>query len=396
MQKPWIQWFASKSSGLPPWAWKLSLPLLKVRWKNSLIGIRPKSRRTAARPGSRRRWHLSLSAASVAALLAAAPVAAERTDVVVLASGDRITGEVKKLERGKLEYKTDEMGTVYIEWDSVLEITSNADFQIELSTGELHFGALAPATEKGALQVIGEEETVTAERASVVRIAPIKETFWGRVDGSMDIGLSFIQANDETQLSLGLEGNYRSRRRLETVILDSIHTSQKGVEDTKRDTLQLRSVVFLKKKRALWGLAQLQRNSELELDRRGLVGGGVGYYFIQTNRTLLGLGGGLAVSDEEFSDGGADRSGTEAVLAFDYSIFTYDYPSTEVSLALVIFPSLTESGRVRMEFDGSLRREVVKDFYLNLTLFDSFDSEIPVEGAEKNDWGVITSIGWAF
>lgn len=29
---------------------------------------------------------------------------------MVLASGDRITGEVKKLERGKLKYKTDEIG----------------------------------------------------------------------------------------------------------------------------------------------------------------------------------------------------------------------------------------------------------------------------------------------
>ena len=43
-----------------------------------------------------------------------------------------------------------------------------------------------------------------------------------------------------------------------------------------------------------------------------------------------------------------------------------------------------------------MRRELVKDFYFNLTLFDSFDSEIPVEGAEENDWGVITSIGWTF
>ena len=43
---------------------------------------------------------------------------------MVLTSGDRFTGEVKKLERGKLKYKTDEVGTIYIEWDSVLEITS--------------------------------------------------------------------------------------------------------------------------------------------------------------------------------------------------------------------------------------------------------------------------------
>jgi len=341
-------------------------------------------------------WGLPLAAVSLAAWLAAAPLAAERTDVVVLASGDHVTGEVKKLERGKLKYKTDEMGTIYIEWDSVWQITSKDIFEVELSTGERHFGSLAPATERQRMQVIGEEETLTLEHASVIRIAPLEETFWGRIDGSLDAGFSFTQANDETQLSLSLEANYRSRRRLETVDLDSIHTSQEGAEDTQRDTLELTSVRFLKKRRAMWGLAQLQRNTELELDRRGLVGGGLGLYLIQTNRTLLGLGAGLGASREEFSGLEEGRSGTEVILAFDYSTFTYDYPSTEFSMKLLVFPSLTESGRVRVEFDSSLRREIVKDFYFNLTIFDSFDSDNPVKGAEKNDWGVITSIGWAF
>ena len=41
-------------------------------------------------------------------------VAAPKTDVVVLKNGDKITGEVKTLERGRLEFSTDSMGTVYI------------------------------------------------------------------------------------------------------------------------------------------------------------------------------------------------------------------------------------------------------------------------------------------
>mgnify|MGYP006959942083 CR=1 FL=1 len=49
---------------------------------------------------------------------------AERTDVVFLHNGDRITGEVKSLSRGKLEFKTDHMGTVFIEWDDIRKIIS--------------------------------------------------------------------------------------------------------------------------------------------------------------------------------------------------------------------------------------------------------------------------------
>ena len=38
-----------------------------------------------------------------------------RTDVVTLANGDRITGEVARLERGRLKFETDDAGTLYLE-----------------------------------------------------------------------------------------------------------------------------------------------------------------------------------------------------------------------------------------------------------------------------------------
>jgi len=45
----------------------------------------------------------------LAGLLSCAPAAAgKRTDVVTLRNGDRITGEVKRLDRGQLEFKTDD------------------------------------------------------------------------------------------------------------------------------------------------------------------------------------------------------------------------------------------------------------------------------------------------
>ena len=45
---------------------------------------------------------------------AAGSALAAKTDVVTLKNGDRITGEVKRLDRGRLRYSTDDMGTIYI------------------------------------------------------------------------------------------------------------------------------------------------------------------------------------------------------------------------------------------------------------------------------------------
>jgi hypothetical protein len=39
-------------------------------------------------------------------------VSADKTDIVVLKNGDRITGEVKSLQARLLEFHTDAMGTV--------------------------------------------------------------------------------------------------------------------------------------------------------------------------------------------------------------------------------------------------------------------------------------------
>ncbi len=45
--------------------------------------------------------------------------------------------------------------------------------------------------------------------------------------------------------------------------------------------------------------------------------------------------------------------------------------------AALLFPSLTDSGRYRTNLNLSLRRELVKDFYLDLSFYHAYDSEPP-------------------
>jgi len=61
-----------------------------------------------------------------------------------------------------------------------------------------------------------------------------------------------------------------------------------------------------------------------------------------------------------------------------------------------VFPNLTNWGRVRSELDVSASREIVKDFTLFLSFYDSFDSDPADPTAAKNDYGLVTSLGWTF
>jgi hypothetical protein len=83
------------------------------------------------------------------------------------------------------------------------------------------------------------------------------------------------------------------------------------------------------------------------------------------------------------------------VFQTQYEYFTYDSPKTSLTTTLTIFPSVTDAGRIRSNIDVALRRELVKDLFVELSFYDSYDSRPPDEG-EKNDYGIVTSLGYTF
>jgi hypothetical protein len=49
-----------------------------------------------------------------------------------------------------------------------------------------------------------------------------------------------------------------------------------------------------------------------------------------------------------------------------------------------------------LEYDLKLRREIVSDFFLDLSFFYSFDSNAPGGAGEQRDYGIVTSVGWSY
>ncbi len=59
-------------------------------------------------------------------------------------------------------------------------------------------------------------------------------------------------------------------------------------------------------------------------------------------------------------------------------------------------PSLTDAGRLRVDFDSRIRREILKELYWSISFFDNYDSDPSAATAERNDYGLINSFGWTF
>jgi hypothetical protein len=339
-----------------------------------------------------RRRQLALTALGII-LLSAPCLAAPKTDVVELLNGDRITCEIRKLERGKLTVKTDGIGTLAIEWDDVARVTSAANYDIELSSGERYYGSLARGDSR-TIEIVAFTGSQRVGMDTVVRISPLRGSFFHRLDGSIDAGFSFTQANVQTQWTFNTSVSYRSRRWLTTLDASSTLTTQEDADRQTRNSITLKAERFLRPRWSAIGFVQLQQNEELSLNLRAVLGGGVQRILSQSNQSVLTTVGGIAYTREEYV-GEDDQSVAEAVAGITWDWFTFDGRSTNLDVSAVSFYALRGDTRVRLELDASFKSDIVGDLYWSINTFESYNSAPPA-GEKKNDFGVSASVGWSF
>ena len=331
-------------------------------------------------------------AAALLLIPAQRSVAAVKTDLVELRNGDRITCEIRKLERGKLTVKTDGIGTVAIEWDDVQYLASTASYDIELRSGERVFGSLERG-DAGSVVVTVPPGRRRLELGDVVRVVPVGGTFWRRLDGKVDAGFNFTQADVQTQWSFHTDVSYRSRQWLTALSADSALLSSEDVAGQLRNSLSLRSQRFIGMRWSTLGFAQLQQNEELSLALRAVLGGGVQRVLRQSNRTVFALLGGAALTREQYSGESVDTV-TEAVAGATWGWFTFDGRSTNLDSSVLTFYGINRT-RARLELNSSFKSDIVGDLYWSINVFESYTSDPPEDG-KSNDFGISAAIGWSF
>jgi uncharacterized protein DUF481 len=331
------------------------------------------------------------------ALLFGSPssASAQKTDIIMLENGDRITGEIKSYSQGRLTVDTSAVSYVKIKWSKIVSIQSDKLFDLQTIDGVRRFGTLAPSDPPGKLVIVTVSGSVTLDFFEVFLLSPLYQSFWKRWDGSLDLGFNYTESSNLTQFNLNADGLYRKPTFSLESALSITYSRQNGVTGASRGTYSLNYFRFLSDRWFLITGAGLDRNVQLGLSLRTLVGLGGGRNLIQTNQTLLAAYAGVSVNHENPIEG-ESKYNSEAVIGGKYSYFMYDFPKLTISSSLAVYPSLTESGRVRLEASASAKREIVSDFYISLSVFDSFDSKDPSTGNSKNDWGPTLSIGWTF
>lgn len=338
----------------------------------------------------------SLSAALILFCLAPAAQAA-KTDVVRLINGDDVTGEIKSLEFGDLSYSTDSMGTVTVEWEEVVSLRSDQALQIENTAGTQYFGNLVPASEEGMLAIGLGENVTEVEIRTVVRITPIEtdEHIWQRMEGSVKFGFDTDKASSVTSSYLNANVRYRARTYLLGLDISSSITDPPGEDNTTQNHRISGNYQRFRGNRWYtdW-FTTVEHNDEQGIDARLTGGGGLGRYLVQSNTNQFSLLGGLVATRTSFIGPDPDTTDAEGKLQIRY-LHRRNEPSSDIIFTTEYYPLLEDLTSFRSNSDLNIRKEFFDDLFFELTFFYNYLSDPPEDG-EKDDYGVITSIGYSF
>ncbi len=321
---------------------------------------------------------------------------AQKVDEVILLNGNNITCEIKGLEFGLLECKTDDMGTIQIEWEKIEKVFSNQYFEVEVNDGRIFYGTLDTLRGTRDINVKGFVTSKILSREFVVRIAPIKDSFWKRLRGIVSLGINFTKASSIKHLNIGADITYQTTAIISSLDINSIITEDKDKKTSRKQDLEFDISKILNNRFNLVGTIMLEQNTELGLNLRTSLGGGASYSFLKTNHNQLLFGSGLRINKESYTGGTANQNNLELLISSQYRQFVYVHPRISLLASLNFIPNLTNFGRIRSNFDINLDWEIIFNLYWEVNFYFTFDNKPQSTNASTTDYGIRTSFKYDF
>lgn len=326
--------------------------------------------------------------------LATRAEAGPKVDFVVFENGDGLVCEIKGLSRGRLSLSTDAFDTIKVYWSRVTRIGSGRPLQIELANGQRYFATLVALDGRNAGLVRPGADRLDVPLDDIVRIQTLETSLWQQLDGTIDLGFTVAKANRETRYTVNASSVYRNRRYESRGSFSAQTTLRDDADRVQRRSATLNGNRFIGPRWSALVLGQYQANDELDLELRTVLGGGMGRYLAQSNRTILQVYAGMAWTRERFTGQEAgDRP--EVVVGGHWDWFSARDKSIDLTSSAVSYYSLGDQRRTRLETQSALRFEFLGDFYASLNGYTSYDTQPPA-GREKVDAGVSITLGWSY
>jgi len=338
-----------------------------------------------------------------ASLFAANPLfAREKTDVIIMKNGDRITCEIKGLFSDTLYISVGYiLGTLSVDWARVDHLESNQLFLVKTQDGMVYTGSLSTPQTLGERPLQIEiletpEEKVTLERAQVVNVTETATNFWQRLNGEFGAGFTYSKGNQSTQYNLNSSVSYPAERWSAGVSYSSNLTSNTGVSNSTRNEVTLTGQRLLRWNNWYYtGLTDFLQSSVQGIQLESTFGGGIGRYLKNTGRTTLQVYGGFAWQRINYQEAFASptQQVTSGLFGANLNLFRFD--KTTLTFNAILLPAISEPGRLHFNLNTSYYVKLWGKLNWNFTLYGNWDNR-PPPGFVGSDYGATSGLSITF
>jgi len=195
-------------------------------------------------------------------------------------------------------------------------------------------------------------------------------------------------------LNLATDVSYRTTTYSLNFDANASLTDQPDRENSRRANTSISYQKFRQERWFADWFSTFERNDELGIESRVSIGGAYGRYVVQTNRNLLSLTAGIQATTEAKTGESGRKEVPEGRLQLRYQ---HRNPEHDASMRLTttVYPLLEDLGVYRAETDLTFRREIINDLDLDLSIYQSYQSDPPA-GSSNSDYGVTTSLAFSF
>ncbi|SEP10523.1 Protein of unknown function, DUF481 [Niastella yeongjuensis] len=316
-----------------------------------------------------------------------------QNDSIIFRNGNTMIGEMKSLQNGVLTVRTGYSKNDFtIKWLEIYKIMSNTRLLLTLKDGRRINGRIQSNAD-GTQVIISDEgmSDLTIKLDDIVSFTGLKSAFWSRFKASIDIGVSFTKANNLKQFSGRSAVGYLADRWQLDANFNTLNSKQDSITDTKRTDAAIYYKYFLQHDWFLGTSISFLSNTEQALKLRTTGKLGAGKLIVHTNKTYWGIGTGLSFNNESFTNETTGRNSLEAYFGTELNLF--DIGDFSLLSNWYVYPSLTESGRWRSDFQLDAKYAFLKNFYFKAGTTVNYDNEPAVAGKEF-DYVVQFTIGW--
>jgi putative salt-induced outer membrane protein YdiY len=329
--------------------------------------------------------------------------ARDKTDVLIMKNGDRMTCEVKGLDAGVLYVSFDYIdGTASVDWSKVARLESTQLFVVKTQDGSAYTGSLKTAENPGGLPVQirileASEKEDTLKRSQIVQMVATSDRFWQRFNGEVSFGTIYSKGNESTQYSLGSEVTYVRERWSAGANYESSLSSSTGASASTRNSVNFIGLHLLPPKNWFYaGIGGLLESSEQGINLQGTLGAGIGRYLINTNRASIAVVGGAAWQSTNYQPSTVPIGQQNLATALFYAdAKVFRFSKTNLDATAVVLPALSEPGRIRVNANVAYYIKIISDLKWNISFYGNWDNQPPT-GLSGSDYGTSSGLSWTF